>query len=184
MIFKANSQTDSLGSCFISMDIGGSKRLANTQNLQIPDTAETKIIPKRLFSTRFSDKIGLPHRPDTVFIAPIPAITEKQKTSNAGGWVLRSSRGQELRETRSTSAAPPATSRSTFPRQHRPKDLSILQRDGVNVLTFTPSRSSTVRTLDRAWINAWIHYYHVGNYLFHERISPPRWLPTSLVQKW
>ena len=26
-------------------------------------------------------------------------------------------------------AAPPATSRSTFPRQHRPKDLSILQRD-------------------------------------------------------
>jgi len=34
-----------------------------------------------------------------------------------------------LRRTGSTSAAPPATSRSTFPREHRPKDLSILQRD-------------------------------------------------------
>ena len=32
-------------------------------------------------------------------------------------------------KTRSTSAAMPATSRFTFPRQHRPKDLSILQRD-------------------------------------------------------
>ena len=31
--------------------------------------------------------------------------------------------------TGSTSAAPPATSRSTFPRQRRPKDLSILQCD-------------------------------------------------------
>ena len=44
------------------------------------------------------------------------------------GGVLRSGRGR-LRETGSTSAAPPATSRSTFPRQHQPKDLSILQRD-------------------------------------------------------
>ena len=31
--------------------------------------------------------------------------------------------------TGSTSTALPAISRSTFPRQHRPKDLSILQRD-------------------------------------------------------
>jgi hypothetical protein len=44
------------------------------------------------------------------------------------GGVLRSGRGR-LRETGSTSAAPPATSRSTFPRQHQPKDPSILQRD-------------------------------------------------------
>ena len=39
-----------------------------------------------------------------------------------------SGRGQ-LKETRSTSTAPPAISRSTFPRQRRPKYLSILQRD-------------------------------------------------------
>ena len=54
---------------------------------------------------------------------------KKQPASNEGGWVLRSGRGQ-LRETRSTSAAlPAATSRSTFSRQHRPKYLSIHQRD-------------------------------------------------------
>ena len=51
-----------------------------------------------------------------------------QKLFSWGGRVLRSGRGQ-LRETGSTFTAPPATSRSTFPRQHRPKDLSILQRD-------------------------------------------------------
>jgi len=45
-----------------------------------------------------------------------------------GDGFFRSGRGH-LRETRSTLAAPPAISRSTFPRQHRPKDLSILQRD-------------------------------------------------------
>jgi len=36
---------------------------------------------------------------------------------------IQSGRGQ-LRETGSTPAAPPATSRATNPRQHRPKDLS------------------------------------------------------------
>ena len=35
MIFKAISNTGSLGSCFVCMDIGSSKRLA-MQNLQIP----------------------------------------------------------------------------------------------------------------------------------------------------
>ena len=45
-------------------------------------------------------------------------------------YVLRhpSGRGQ-LRETGSTPAAPPATSRATNPRQHRPKDLSKPRRD-------------------------------------------------------
>ena len=52
-----------------------------------------------------------------------------------------SGRGQ-LRETGSTPAAPPATSRATNPRQHRPKDFSKL---GV---TSTLSRLSTVRTQD------------------------------------
>jgi hypothetical protein len=36
---EAISKTVSLGSCFVCMDVGSSKRLA-TQNLQIPDTAE------------------------------------------------------------------------------------------------------------------------------------------------
>ena len=54
--------------------------------------------------------------------------TKKQQTSNEGGWVFRSGRGR-VRGTGRTSAAPPATGRSTFPTQHRPKNLSILQRD-------------------------------------------------------
>ena len=67
--------------------------------------------------------------PDAVLVAPVSTKMKKQRTSIIeGGWVLRSGRGQ-LREDRSTSAAPPAISRSTFPRQHRPEDLSILQRD-------------------------------------------------------
>jgi hypothetical protein len=35
MIFKAISKTGSLGSCFVSMNIGNSEHL-DTQNLQIP----------------------------------------------------------------------------------------------------------------------------------------------------
>ena len=55
MIFKAISKTGSLGSCFVCMDIGSSERLA-MQNLQIPNTAETRIVLKWLFSPRFSGK--------------------------------------------------------------------------------------------------------------------------------
>ena len=55
---------------------------------------------------------------------------KKLQTSNAGGWIIRSGKGQGLGENGRTSAAPPAaTSRCTFSRHHRPKDLSILQRD-------------------------------------------------------
>jgi len=68
MIFKAISKTGSIGSCFVCMDIGSSKRLA-MQNLQIPKTAETRIVPKWLFSLRFSDKIGV-YRTDAVLVAP------------------------------------------------------------------------------------------------------------------
>jgi len=64
--------------------------------------------------------------PDAILIAPIST------TNNERGWILRSGRGR-LRGTGSTSAAPPATSRSTFPRQHQPKGLSILQRD-INLI--------------------------------------------------
>ena len=83
------------------------------QNLQIPDTAETRVVPKWLFPSCFTDKSRFTSScPDAVLIAPISAKTKKQQTSNAGEWVLRSGRGK-LRETRCTSAAPPATSRST-----------------------------------------------------------------------
>ena len=78
--------------------------------------------------TRFPDKDRFTSsRPDFVLVTPIAAKTQKQQT-NVGGWVLRSGRGQ-LWETGSTSAAPPATSRATNPRQHRPNDLSKPQRD-------------------------------------------------------
>jgi hypothetical protein len=42
LIIKAISGAGSLGSCFVSMENGSKKRLA-MQNLQIPDTAETRI---------------------------------------------------------------------------------------------------------------------------------------------
>ena len=64
-----------------------------------------------------------------MLITPISAKTQKQQTT-AGGWVLRSGRGQ-LRETGSIPAALPAISTATSPRQHRPKDLSKPRRDQV-----------------------------------------------------
>jgi len=81
-----------------------------------------------LFPPRFSyiDRFTS-SRPDFVLVTPVAAKTQKQQT-NVGGWVLRSGRGQ-LRETGSTSAAPPATSTATNPRQHRPKDLNKTRRD-------------------------------------------------------
>ena len=121
-IFKAISKTGSLGSCFVCMDIGSSEQLA-MQNLQIFDSAETRIMPKWFYPPRFSNKNRFTYSClDAVLVAPVSAKTEKQQTSNEGGWVPRSGWGQ-LRGTGSTSAAPPATSRSIFPKQHRPKDL-------------------------------------------------------------
>jgi hypothetical protein len=128
MISKAISKTGSLGCCFVCMDIGSSERLA-MQNLQIPNTAETRIIPKWLFLPRFSDKNRCTSsHPNTVLVALVSTKTKKQQTCNAGGWVIESGRGK-LREARRTSAVLSAINKSTFPRQHRPKDLSILQRD-------------------------------------------------------
>ena len=44
------------------------------QNLQIPNTAETRIIPKWLFPPRFSDKNRFTSsRPDVELVAPISA---------------------------------------------------------------------------------------------------------------
>ena len=129
MIFNVISKMVPLGSCFVCMDIGSSERLA-MQNFQIPDTAETILIPIWLFPPCFPGKSRFTFsRPESVLVAPISARTKKQQASYQGGWVLRSGRGQ-LRENGSTSAAlPAATSRSIFSRQHRPKHLSILQRD-------------------------------------------------------
>ena len=85
------------------------------KNLHIPNAAETRIITKWLFSPRFLDINRVTSScPDAVLVAPTLAKPKKQQTSYGGGWVLRSGRGQ-LRETRSTSTAPPAaTNRSTF----------------------------------------------------------------------
>ena len=114
MIFKAISKTGSLGSCNVSKDIGSNERMI-MQNLQVPETAESRIVPKWLFQPRFPDTDRFTSsRPDFVLVTPIAAKTQKQQT-NEGGCVLRSGRGQ-LRETGSTSAAPPATSRATNPR--------------------------------------------------------------------
>ena len=55
MIFKVTCKTGSLGACFVCMDIGSSERLT-MQNLLIPNTAETRIIPKWLFLPRFPGK--------------------------------------------------------------------------------------------------------------------------------
>ena len=126
MIYKAISKTGSLGSCIVSKDIGSNERMT-MQNLQIPETTESTIVLKWLFPPRFPDKDRCTSsRPDFVLVTPSAAKTQQQQT-NVGGWVLRSGRGQ-LREIGSTSAAPPATSRATNPRQHRPKDLSKPRR--------------------------------------------------------
>jgi hypothetical protein len=95
------------------MDIGSNERLA-MRNLQITEIAESRIVHKWLFPPRFSNKDRFTSsHPDFVLVTPIAAKTKKQQT-NVGGWVLRSGRGQ-LRETGSTPAAPPATSRATNP---------------------------------------------------------------------
>ena len=54
MIFKAISKTGSLGSCIVSKDICSNERMT-MQNLQIPETVESRIVPKWLFPPRFSD---------------------------------------------------------------------------------------------------------------------------------
>jgi len=111
------------------MDIGSSERLA-MQNLQIPNTATTRIIPKWLFLSRFSDKNRFTSsRPDAVLVALISAKTKKQHTSNGRGGFFGMAAGNWGRPGAPQQQPPPAIGRSTFPRQHRPKDLSILQRD-------------------------------------------------------
>jgi hypothetical protein len=52
------------------------------QNLQIPETAESRISPKWLFPPRFSDKDRFTSScPDIVLVIPIAAKTQKQQTT-------------------------------------------------------------------------------------------------------
>jgi len=84
-IFKAISITGSLGSCNVSIDIGSNERIT-IQNLQIPETAESGIVPKWLFPPRFPDKERFTSsRPDFVLITPIAAKTQKQQNNVGGG---------------------------------------------------------------------------------------------------
>jgi len=70
MIFKAIRKTGSLGSCIVSIDIGSNERMT-MQNLQIPETAESKIVPKWLFPPRFPNKDRFTSsRPDFVLVTP------------------------------------------------------------------------------------------------------------------
>jgi hypothetical protein len=75
------------------MDISSSEQLA-MQNLQIPDTAETRNVPKWLFPPRFPDKNRFTSScPDAVLVAPISMKTKKQQTSIGGGRISRNGRG-------------------------------------------------------------------------------------------
>jgi len=78
MIFKAISKTGSLGSCVVSMDIGSNERMT-MQNLQIPETAESRIVPKWLFPPRLPDKDrSTSSHSNVVLVTPIAAKTHKK----------------------------------------------------------------------------------------------------------
>jgi hypothetical protein len=63
------------------MDIGSSERMT-MRNLQIPETAEHRIVPKWLFPPCFSDKDRFTSsRPDFVPVTPIAANTQKTKNN-------------------------------------------------------------------------------------------------------
>jgi hypothetical protein len=77
MILKAIRKRGSLGSCIVSKDIGSNERMA-MQNLQVPETAESRIVPKWLFPPRFPDKDRFTSsHPDFVLVTFIAAKTTK-----------------------------------------------------------------------------------------------------------
>jgi hypothetical protein len=87
MILKAISKTGSLGSCIVSKDIGSNERMI-MQNLQIPETAESRIVPKWLFPPLFPDKGKFTSScPYFVLVTPIAAKTQKQQTDVGGGFL-------------------------------------------------------------------------------------------------
>ena len=141
MIFKAIRKTGSLGSCIVSIDTGSNERMT-MQNLQIPDTAESRIVPKWLFPPRYPDTDRFTSsRPDFVLVTPIAAKTQKQQT-NVGGWVLRSGRGQLM------DLGAPQQHRQPLILQPPNPDSTDLKTSTKLGVTSTSSRSSTVRTPD------------------------------------
>ena len=146
MIFKAISETGSLGCCFVCMDIGSSRRLATShsmQILQIPGTAEFRILPKSLFPPRFSDKNRFTSsRPDAVLGAPSLQKQKRNRLVMKGGGFLGVAGGNQgtpgaPQQHRQPLADPPS------PDSIDPKILAFFN------VTFTSSRSNTLRTLDR-----------------------------------
>ena len=71
IIFKAISKTGSLlESCIVSKDIGSNERMT-MQNLQVSETAESRIVSKWLFPPHFPDKDRFTSsRPDFVLVTP------------------------------------------------------------------------------------------------------------------
>jgi hypothetical protein len=67
-------------------DIGSNERM-DMHNLQISETAESRIVPNKwLFPPRFPDKDRFnSSRPDFVLVTPSAAKTQKQQT-NVGGF--------------------------------------------------------------------------------------------------
>ena len=127
-------------SCIVSKDIGSNERMT-MQNLQIPETAESKIVPKWLFSPRFSDKDRFTSsRPDIVLVTPTSAETRNNKLLQGGGFF---------------GVAGGNWGRLGAPQQHRqpppepPTPDSIDPKTSANLgVTSTSLRSRTVRTQD------------------------------------
>jgi len=86
------------------------------QNLQISDTAETRIVPKRLFPLRFSDKLDIP--PAVWCCTACSHLREMQQTAVYGEeeWILRSGMGKmgETAESISADRLPSADSHNPF----------------------------------------------------------------------
>jgi len=118
MIFKAVSRTGSLGSCFVSMDIG-SKRLA-MQNFQISERAETNCIKVALIISLL--------RPWPCWLLPSPQKQE-QKAISGGEWTFGVAGAAERNWEHFSSAASLRAELTSPDGMHRPRDLGILQRD-------------------------------------------------------
>jgi hypothetical protein len=79
MILKAISKTGSLGSCIVSKDIGSNERMT-MQNLEIPETAVSRRVPKWLSHPASQMKTDLP--PATQILCWLLPALQKHKTTN------------------------------------------------------------------------------------------------------
>jgi hypothetical protein len=148
MIFKAISKTGSLKSCFVCMNLSSSERLA-MQNLQIPNTAETRILPKWLFPPCFSDKSRFTSsRPDAVLVGPSPRKQKSNRLAMKGGGFLKVAGGKWR-------GRPGATLQ-----HHQPSADPLFPPGSTDPayfnVTSTTSRSRSVKTLDLTanWLSA------------------------------